>query len=140
MFFRALKTLLLVSVFSSHGLEIGAGSGITYIREETTWATSFHLHLTKEVFRGETFTGLSFESVADEHGHSIVSLMIGKKFGDVSMSYMPGIYVSGGSGIAHHFEVSYSVELGSVHLGPFLSASFGEDTHYTVGLHVGIHL
>lgn len=118
------------------GIELGLGVGKTYLEKESSWATFTHIHITKDFYE-KIFAGLSFEHIFDEHEHGILSLAFGYRFSQLSLSYMPGFYLYGGSGLVHHIELVYTLEFKGIHFGPLISASFGEENHYSVGLHLG---
>ncbi len=141
MFFRPAVLILVGFPFfvSAHEAnELGVGYGPTYLKEEASWATSLHIHYLRHISE-KVGMGLGYESIFDEHGHQVVSLVFRYKLATtgLKLSYMPGVYLQGGSGVAHHFEVSWSTEIGNIHAGPFLSVSFSDETHYSLGLHVG---
>ena len=118
------------------GLDVGTAVGSTYLEKEDEWATMVHIHVRKAL--GEhVYLGVGYEHISGEEEHGILGVSAGVRMGSLFLSYMPGFYLYGGSGVSHHFELGYIVEYGGFHLGPSLSVKLGEESHYSLGLHVG---
>ncbi len=122
--------------YPQHGKEVGIGSGLSFLEEEKSWVPAVHVHFVRQLHR-KFYTGVSFENIYDEHNHGVLSLVFSYRISNLSLSYMPGFYLYGGSGLNHHLEVSYIFEYRRLHVGPFVSASYGKENHYSAGLHIG---
>lgn len=131
-----LTTAGFVHPYSQHDREIGVGSGLSFLEEEKSWVSTVHVHLVSKL-HGGFYGGVSFENIFDEHNHGVLSLVLGYRISSISLSYMPGFYLYGGSGLTHHFEVGHIVEYERLHIGPFVSANYGKENHYSIGLHLG---
>jgi len=118
-------------------IEVGIGTGLSYISTEKNFAPSVHVHLSKDI--SEHFSlGIGYEALLDEDEHHIVGVRLGyyTPFG-VVLSYMPGVYVNKDGRVSHHFEAMKLLPISSVHFGIFTAVSVEKDPHYTLGVHLG---
>ncbi len=138
---RCLIALLLMPplsfAFDKHVNELGLGVGWTHIPGEKKGSPSVHLHYVMNVSKS-IGAGIGYEQVFDRHGHKTASLLLTYRLKEtVVFSYMIGAYLEGGSGLSNHVEVAKLFQIKGLHIGPFAGISFGEETHFKLGIHAG---
>ncbi|MCF8380698.1 MAG: hypothetical protein K9H49_14085 [Bacteroidales bacterium] len=126
--------------------ELGAGIGMSYIKNEGLWAPGFHLHYGKSIDKKQRISiGAGLEFLLDEHVHTSVVLALG-------YNITPCLYLGYGVGIDpaiifdgdnkfkfdQHLELAYEFDLDFIHLGPMIEYGLSkEDQHYMLGVHGG---
>jgi hypothetical protein len=131
-----------------HKYHIGVGGTATYLKGESGFAPGAHLHFIRQFGHQNRWgLGLGYEAIFDEHKHSGVNLLLNYHLLEhLSVNIGPGILFSEHDGEnerkpAFHTEAVYEFNVGKFHIGPM--AGFGldkEETHFSVGVHVGIGL
>jgi len=126
--------------------ELGAGFGMSYIKNESIWVPGFHIHYGKSIDKKQRISiGAGIELLMDEHLHTSVVLALGYNITTcLYLGYGVGIDPSminkGGNKVNfdHHLELAYEFDFDRIHLGPMLEYGLSaEDRHYMVGVHGG---
>jgi hypothetical protein len=131
-----------------HKYHIGFGVAATHIMSEPGLAPGVHVHVIRQLGHHNHWgLGLGYEGILDEHMHNSLNLLLNyHPLKHLSVNAGPGIVFSEHDGEheispGFHTEIIYEINLGKFHIGPM--AGFGidsEDTHFSVGVHVGIGL
>lgn len=128
------------------GAELGLGTGVVFAPGEQETGYGIHLHGIRRLtpYLG---IGAGYEIIIGDHGHHTVSALLNLKpvhFVEVNMG--PGLILPGKE--HDHAEWTLHGELGfpfaltnNLHLGPMVDLGWSPDeTHYMVGVHLGVHL
>jgi hypothetical protein len=131
-----------------HKYHIGFGVAATHITGESGIAPGIHVHFIRQLGNQNRWgLGLGYEGILDEHFHNGLNLLVNYHLLEhLSINAGPGIIFSGHDGEREispgfHTEIIYEINLGKLHVGPM--AGFGidkEETHFSVGVHVGLGL
>jgi len=130
----------------AHKNHLGIGAAATYLSTESVFAPGFHLHYLRQ-FGHENRWGLGagFEVIADEHAHNALNLLVNyRPVPFLSLNAGPGIVFAKHEGEAEihpafHTEAVFEFDIFGFHAGPMIG--FGvdpEETHFAVGIHVGL--
>ncbi|HDR53045.1 MAG TPA: hypothetical protein ENN90_15735 [Mariniphaga anaerophila] len=132
----------------AHKYHIGFGVAATHFMSEPELAPGVHVHVIRQLGHHNRWgLGLGYEGILDEHMHNSLNFLVNYyPLKHLSINAGPGMVFSEHDGEneilpAFHTEVIYEFNLGKFHIGPM--AGFGidsEDTHFSVGVHVGIGL
>lgn len=125
---------------------LAAGIGSTWLFSEKAVMPAVHLHAMRNLDdHGKFSAGLGLESLLDEHAHHTVSFLLGYSPIDrLILEAGPGWTFSKHegeweNGLSGHLECIYEFEWKGIHLGPMAGFGFDhEETHFSLGLHVGI--
>ena len=131
-----------------HLNEIGISTGVVRMQPESETAPGLHLHamrrLGDEGIKKFFGIGLGLEIIFSEHRHySIMGTLEIFPWKKLVITFSPGILTVKEDGenqrrFSFHCEVMYEFEVGAFEMGPALGfAVAGEDTHFTVGIHIG---
>ena len=131
-----------------HQFHIGIGAAATYITGEGHLAPGFHLHLIRQLGHQKQWgLGLGYEAITDEHWHNGLNLLVNyRPLRFLSLIAGPGVVIGKHDGKmellpAFHTEAVFEFNVKGLHMGPMIG--FGtdrEDTHFSLGLHIGIGL
>ena len=129
-----------------HNNELGIAVGIVPNHEDEKNNLGLHLHYIKGMGGHNQYgIGISLETIFDEHKHNAISLIGTYHFDNgFTVAYAPGILFVEHEGeneieFTQHIEFYYEFELDKYHLGPQFDIGFeGGETHYMLGLHLGI--
>lgn len=146
---------------------IGFGTGMVHIINESEWAPALHLHYSKCIDRKQRFSiGTGMDLLFGDHKHTSVSLAVEySPLPGLSIGYGPGIEfplgdvpeiesstgtdpeIEAPDGITEdhgvqfcqHIELAYEFDLDFMQIGPMVEYEFsGDDRHIMLGLHAGI--
>jgi hypothetical protein len=131
-----------------HRFEFGLSTGITFIQPESESAIGFHLHamhrLGEEGLAGLFGLGLGLEMIFSQNIHYNFMASLGiYPLRHIEITLSPGILFVEEEGEAvrkfsFHIEVNYLFDLLDFEIGPAVAYSIaGEDTHITLGIHIG---
>ena len=121
---------------------LGISVGISKIFPEKTYVPGGHFHYSYlfKIKNIQLGVGTSLEYLFDKHQHIGTDLSFSIfPTEDIEISIAPGLVFSNNiMEYATHFELGYSFDLHSVHLGPIIEMAVSkEDIHLTIGVHVG---
>lgn len=129
-----------------HMNHLGIGTAATYLTSEEVFAPGFHLHYIRQ-FGHENRWGLGagFETIADEHAHNALNLLVNyRPVPFLSLNAGPGVVFAKHEGEteihpAFHTEAVFEFDIFGVHAGPMIGFGIDpEETHFAVGIHVGL--
>jgi hypothetical protein len=131
-----------------HKYHIGIGLAATKIVGENVLAPGFHLHFIRQLGHENRWgLGLGYEAIADEHWHNGVNLLLNyRPLKFVSLITGPGLVFSSHDGEfealpAFHTEMVFEFNVRGLHVGPMIGYGLDkEDSHFSVGVHIGIGL
>ncbi len=127
---------------------LATGLGATWLFAEEVVMPGIHFHAMRNIDdHGKYSAGLGFETLLDEHAHHTVSFLVGySPIERLTIEAGPGWTFSKHegaweNGLSGHLECIYEFEWKGIHLGPMAGVGFDhEETHFSLGLHVGIGL
>lgn len=132
----------------NHKFHIGIGGAATYLKSESGIAPGVHVHFIRQFGHQNRWgLGLGYEGILDEHRHNGINLLVNYHLlKHLSVNVGPGIVFAEHDGeterkLAFHTEAVYEFNVGKFHIGPM--AGFGidsEETHFSIGVHVGLGL
>lgn len=133
-------------IHDHHKYHLEAGLAATRISGETGMHPGVHLHLVRQLGNERRWgIGLGYEAILTEELHNGINLLfIAKPFERLSVTAAPGLAIARHDENleiipAAHFEVGYELNLGGFHIGPMAGYGFdGNDSHFSVGIHLGI--
>lgn len=131
-----------------HLNELGISTGIVLMQPEDETAAGLHLHamrrLGDEGFMRFFGLGLGVEVIFSDHRHYAFMGTLGVfPWENVVFTFSPGLLLVKEAGesrrlFSFHSEIMYEFTVGGFEMGPALGfAKAGEDTHITVGIHIG---
>lgn len=130
----------------AHKNHLGVGAAATYLTSENVFAPGFHLHYIRQF--GHEFkwgAGAGYEAILDEHTHNGLNLFLNyRPVSFISLIAGPGIVFGNHEGKtelnpAFHTEAVFEFDILGVHAGPMIGFGIDpEETHFAVGIHVGI--
>lgn len=129
-----------------HDYHIGLGITGSIIVNENVLAPGFHIHFIRQLghFNQWGF-GLGYEAIADEHWHNGLNLLFNyRPLRFLSLLAGPGLTMVNHGGKteilpAFHTEAVFEFDVKGLHVGPVISYGRDtEDSHFSVGIHVGI--
>lgn len=129
-----------------HNYHIGIGAAATYLTKEGHLAPGFHLHLIRQLGHHRQWgLGLGYEAIADEHFHNGLNLLVNyRPLSFLSLIAGPGLVFGKHDGEteilpAFHTEAVFEFNLRGLHIGPMIGYGLDkEDSHFSLGLHIGI--
>ncbi len=150
----ALLTLLVTGLYAQvehlhedhehhdHKNEIALSNGPAWFLHEKELAFGVHFHYLRSIHDSRFSMGIAYERIFDDHGHNTIGLASNYRITEyLNFSISPGVAFEDNNGepkLAIHFETSYDFPLGSFHLGPAFDFAWDtEDSHISVGLHIG---
>lgn len=129
-----------------HRLEIGIAPGLAYLPADSAVTAGLHLHVVAALPDSRWGLGLGLERLFDDHGHTTLSAVVQLRLiAGWSVIVAPGVTFEDGEwsspGPSVHFETVYEFTFGAFHIGPSLEFAIDlEETHLTLGLHLGVGL
>lgn len=128
-----------------HNYHIGIGFAGTHISGEQGIAPGFHLHFLRQVGESRNWgLGLGFETLKKENLHNSVNFLANyHPFQFLSLNAGPGLVFEKHDNKteispAFHTEAVLEFDLNEIHIGPMVGFGFDkEDTHFSLGIHVG---
>lgn len=131
--------------FDPHKYHIGIGLGGAHIFSENVQAPAFHLHFLRQLgHQNQWGLGIGYEAIADEHWHNGLNLLLNyRPLRFLSLLAGPGLVIGKHDGKtevlpAFHTEAVFEFNAGGLHIGPMIGYGLDkEDSHITVGVHVG---
>ena len=127
-----------------HRNEFGLANMAVYLASEGEVAPGWHAHWVRYLGHSDFGVGMGYEIVLDDHRHQNLSVVGSYRITDAwSITAAPGISLHENwqqdVSLGLHLETAYEWDWGPFHIGPMLELAFGnaEDTHYSVGLHIG---
>ncbi|MDZ7740574.1 MAG: hypothetical protein U5Q03_02150 [Bacteroidota bacterium] len=123
--------------------EFGLAAFPVYFMNKKEVAFGLHFHYLRLVGDSPFGWGLGYERIFDEHGHNTFGIVGSyRPIKHLSFNLSPGITFEDEDAseikFAFHIESMYDFEIGNVHIGPLIELAFDpEDTHISLGLHVG---
>lgn len=129
----------------AHKYHIGVGAATAYIKGEAGLLPAVHFHFIRQVGHNNRWgLGLGYEVIFDNHLHNGLNLLVNyHPLNQLSVNTGPGIILSEHKGHrevtpSFHTEVVYEFNLKRIHIGPMGGFGFDkEDTHFSLGVHVG---
>ena len=127
-----------------HWLELGASIGAAYLLNEREFAAGLHAHALVAIGDTPWSLGVGYERLFDEHAHNAIGIAVQYRIiPPWSVNVSPGVAFSDEHpselSPAAHVETAYEFLVGPFHLGPTIEAAFDkEDTHFTLGAHLGM--
>jgi hypothetical protein len=130
----------------NHKYHVGFGVAGTHLSGETGIAPGFHLHFIRQLGHEKHWgIGLGYEAIIEETLHNSFNLLANfRPFDFLSFIAGPGLVFGKHDGKteilpAFHTEAVFEFNLGKIHLGPMIGFGIDkEESHFSVGLHVGI--
>ena len=129
-----------------HDLELGVALNPVYMIAEQEWTSGLHVHLVKNIGHTPWGLGLGYERIFDDHQHSTAGIVGSYRFTpEWVVNISPGLTWEG----AHtdellpavHFESAYEFLVGELHIGPAIEYAWDPaDSHFSIGLHLGLGL
>lgn len=126
--------------------ELGVANSAVFFPGEEEWSYGLHLHFLRTIGHSRFRLGAGYERIFDVHKHNTVGVVAGyAPAHGWTVIVSPGIAFEdadpGALLPAVHLETTYEFDLGPLHLGPVLEWAWDpEDTHVSIGLHLGIGL
>lgn len=128
-----------------HDYHLGFGVAGTYLSVEQAVAPGFHIHFIRQLGHEKQWgIGLGYEAIIEENIHSSINLLANwRPFDFLSFIAGPGLVLAKHEGEteilpAFHTEAVFEFNVGGIHLGPMLGFGIDtEETHYSLGVHVG---
>lgn len=113
---------------------------------EAAWSYGLHLHFMRTIGHSRFRLGAGYERIFDVHKHNTVGVVAGYTLvHGWSAMVSPGLTFEE----AHpgeflptvHLETTYEFDVGRSHIGPMVEWAWDpEDTHMSIGVHVGVGL
>ncbi|MBE0663430.1 MAG: hypothetical protein IH597_13300 [Bacteroidales bacterium] len=130
----------------SHNYHVGVGIAGSKILAESTLAPGFHLHIVRQFgHHNQWGMGLGYEVIADKHWHHGLNLLFNYRPARfLSLLAGPGLAVASHEGKteilpAFHTEAVFEFNLRGLHIGPMIGYGLDtEDSHFSVGIHLGL--
>jgi hypothetical protein len=130
----------------THKFHIGIGAAATYLNKEGHLAPGFHLHFIRQLGHHRQWgLGLGYEAIADEHWHNGLNLLVNyRPLSYLSLIAGPGMVFGKHDGETEilpgfHTEAVFEFNLRGLHVGPMIGYGLDkEDSHFSIGLHIGI--
>jgi hypothetical protein len=129
-----------------HDLELGVALNPVYMIHENLWTSGLHLHLVKNIGHTPWGIGLGYEHINDDHQHSTFGVVGSYRFTpEWVVNISPGVTFERQHRDelfpAVHFESAYEFLIGEVHVGPAIEYAWDpNDSHFSIGLHLGLGL
>ncbi len=130
----------------NHRYEIGIANGLVYFLNEKEFSYGLHTHVVRVIGKSNFAIGVGYERIFDQHGHNTVSAVISYLLVErLTLNVAPGIaFTNSNKGLIEfsiHLESTYEFEIKNFHIGPLVEWAIEPDeTHFTIGLHVGFGL
>lgn len=133
-------------VHDSHNYHVGIGTAATYLNKEGHLVPGFHLHFIRQLGQHRQWgLGLGFETIVDEHLHNGLNLLLNyRPLSYLSLIAGPGLVFGEHDGETEilpgfHTEAVFEFNLRGLHIGPMIGyGADREDSHFSIGLHIGI--
>jgi hypothetical protein len=133
------------------GLELALSTGYVRLVEEREDALGVHAHLLHRLgndgLRRHLAIGLGAEYLFSEERHyALLFSLAANPWRGLVLAVSPGVQWAEHEGdtesaYSTHIEAAYVVPIGQYDLGPVIDYSWtGDERHYMIGLHLGIHL
>ncbi|MDP6526326.1 MAG: hypothetical protein QGH15_19105 [Kiritimatiellia bacterium] len=133
------------------GPELGISAGYVHLEEEEEDALGLHAHLLHRLgdhgIQRHLAIGLGAEYLfADEEHYALMVSLAAYPWRGLVLSVSPGVQWAEHEGDAEteystHLEATYVFPFGEYDIGPVVDYSWTKDeSHYMLGLHIGIHL
>ena len=131
-----------------HKYHVGIASIATHVTGESGIAPGFHIHFIRQLGHHYRWgLGVGYEAIADEHWHNGLNLMANYRPASfLSLLAGPGLSLKKHHGDteilpAFHTEAVFEFNLRGIHVGPLIGYGFDkEESHISVGLHIGLGL
>jgi hypothetical protein len=131
-----------------HLNEIGISAGIVWMQPEAETAPGFHLHYMRRIgeegFARHIGVGLGIEVIFSDHHHYNIMGTLGIfPWKQLVITLSPGLLIVKEEQeilreFSFHVEMMWEFEVKSWVIGPALGFSIaGEDSHFTMGIHIG---
>lgn len=130
----------------SHKNHFGIGAAAAYLTTENVYAPGFHLHYIRQFGHEKQWgIGAGYEAILDEHIHNGVNLLVNyRPVHFISLNIGPGVVFGKHETEfeiqpAFHTEAVFEFDVFGVHAGPMIGFGIDpEETHFSVGIHVGL--
>lgn len=130
----------------SHKNHFGIGAAAAYLTNENVYAPGFHLHYIRQFGHEKQWgIGAGYEAILDEHIHNGVNLLVNyRPVHFISLNIGPGVVFGKHETEfeiqpAFHTEAVFEFDVFGVHAGPMIGFGIDpEETHFSVGIHVGL--
>ncbi|MDA3928912.1 MAG: hypothetical protein PF541_08115 [Prolixibacteraceae bacterium] len=123
---------------------IGAATSFVYDMGEQEFAPGFHVHMLR-VFNEKFGAGIGYEGIIGDNYHQTLTAF-GKFFltDFLSVNVGPGLTLPNKEhnefSLSAHFELATAFDICDIHVGPMVGYGIStEDSHVSLGLHVGWH-
>src|SRR6056300_734576 len=129
-----------------HSLELGAALNPVWMIAEQELTSGLHLHLVKTIGMTKWGIGVGYERIFDDHQHSTAGIVGSYRFTpEWVVNLSPGLTWEGAHTDALlpavHFESAYEFLVGELHIGPAIEYAWDPaDSHFSIGLHLGLGL
>ena len=129
-----------------HKNHFGIGAAAAYLSNENVFAPGFHLHYIRQFGHEKQWgIGAGYEAILDEHIHNGVNLLLNyRPVHFISLNVGPGVVFGKHESEfevqpAFHTEAVFEFDILGVHAGPMIGFGIDpEETHFSVGIHVGL--
>ncbi len=129
-----------------HAWHLGVGLAAVRISGEAGLTPGYHLHLIRQLGQQHRWgAGLGWEMIPGDHAHHGLNLLLSSRiFHFLTLTAGPGVAISRHEGNrellpALHTEAQLEFNLRGIHLGPMAGFGFDrEESHFSVGLHIGL--
>ena len=129
-----------------HKNHFGIGAAAAYLSTENVFAPGFHLHYIRQFGHEKQWgIGAGYEAILDEHIHNGVNLLLNyRPVHFISLNVGPGVVFGKHESEfevqpAFHTEVVFEFDILGIHAGPMIGFGIDpEETHFSVGIHVGL--
>ncbi len=129
-----------------HKNHFGIGAAAAYLSTENVFAPGFHLHYIRQFGHEKQWgIGAGYEAILDEHIHNGVNLLLNyRPVHFISLNVGPGVVFGKHESEfevqpAFHTEAVFEFDILGVHAGPMIGFGIDpEETHFSMGIHVGL--
>jgi hypothetical protein len=130
----------------SHNNHLGIGVAAAYLSTENVFAPGFHLHYIRQFGHEKQWgIGAGYEAILNENVHNGVNALFNyRPVHFFSLNAGPGVVFGKHESDfeihpAFHTEAVVDFDVFGVHAGPMIGFGIDpEETHYSVGVHVGL--
>jgi hypothetical protein len=126
-----------------HKHEIAIANAAVYFLKEKIFSYGLHAHYVYNFPNSKFGLGVAYERIFDEHKHNTFGIVGSyRPIEPLSFLISPGFTFEGEESshlnFAFHFETSYEFQIKNFHIGPIFEIAVDpEDTHLSLGLHIG---
>jgi hypothetical protein len=125
-----------------HKNEIAIANSPVYFPKDKEVEYGLHFHYVRNISDTKFGLGLGYEKIFGNHKHDTFGIVgCYSPIDNLVLNVSPGLTFENGSKtpiLSLHLETSYEFEYKDFHIGPAFECAFdSEDTHISLGLHLG---